>query len=157
MIAADVTIRLASGADAAGIAAMSRELIEQGLGWSWREGRVRRAIADRRTNVAVVGQPQALVAFGIMSYGEHQAQLLLLAVQPEHQRRGVASALLLWLEQVAVLAGVERVVVEARLANDAARCLYSEHGYHERAIERGMYGGVESGVALEKWLRPPLP
>ncbi|MFO1267793.1 MAG: GNAT family N-acetyltransferase [Rubrivivax sp.] len=156
MIAADIAIRLATPADAGGIAVMSRQLIEQGLGWSWREGRVRRAIADRRTNVVVVGEPQALAAFGIMSYGERQAHLLLMAVRPEHLRRGVASALLLWLERVAVLAGVERVIVEARLANDAARCFYSEHGYHERAIERGMYGGVESGVALEKWLRPAV-
>ncbi|MBL8290139.1 MAG: GNAT family N-acetyltransferase [Rubrivivax sp.] len=156
MIAADTGIRLATVADAAGIAAMSRQLIEHGLGWSWREGRVRRAIADRRTNVAVVGGPRSLAAFGIMSYGERHAHLLLLAVRREQQRRGIGSALLLWLEQVAVLAGVERVVVEARLANDAARCFYSEHGYHERAIERGMYGGIEAGIALEKWLRPAL-
>src|SRR5262245_46038478 len=104
---------------------MSRDYIEQGLGWSWREGRVRRAIANRDTNVAVVGEPAAMVAFGIMSYSEEHAHLLLLAVRASHQRRGVGSAVLLWLERVAALAGMERILVEARRANDAARCFYS--------------------------------
>lgn len=150
---ADVAIRLASGADAAAIAAMSRDNIEQGLGWSWREGRVRSAIADRDTNVVVVGAPPALAAFGIMSYSEQHAHLLLLAVHASHRRRGVGSAVLLWLERVAALAGAQRILVEARQANAAARCFYCEHGYHERHIERGMYSGVEAGIGLEKWLR----
>ena len=150
---ADVAIRMATIADAAPIAAMSREYIEQGLGWSWREGRVRKAVTHRETNVCVVGEPGSLVAFGIMSYSERHAHLLLLAVKPTHQRRGIGTAVLLWLERVAALAGAERVLVEARWANETARCFYSEHGYHERYIERGMYRGFEAGIGLEKWLR----
>ena len=150
---ADVAVRLATSEDAAQIAAMARDLIERGLGWGWREGRVLKAMGDRETNIAVVGEPGTVAAFGIMSYSERHAHLLLLAVRPTHQRRGVGSAVLLWLERVAALAGTERVLVEARLANEAARCFYSEHGYHERYIERGMYRGFEAGIGLEKWLR----
>ena len=49
------TIRLASRFDAAGIAALSRDRIEQGLGWSWTAPRVLRSIHDRGTNVVVAG------------------------------------------------------------------------------------------------------
>ena len=150
---ADIAIRLATPADAGEIAAISRDNIEQGLPWRWRHDRVARAIADRDTNVVVVGEPGALVAFGIMSYLEDDAHLLLFAVHRAQQRRGVGSALLQWLEDAARAAGASRVRVEARMDNEAARSFYNERGYHEGAIVRRMYSGMLDGVQLEKWLR----
>lgn len=145
-------IRLATPADAAAIAVLSRDEIEYGLGWSWHPVRVRHAIDDADTNVVVVGEPGAPIAFGIMEYRDEHAHLNLLAVHRDHRRRGLGRALLQWLEYVAVAAGVTRIVLEARWVNDGARCFYAELGYHERAIERRMYGGREPGVRLEKWL-----
>ena len=55
-VTVDPPIRLARPGDAQEIAAMSRELIEQGLPWTWRPDRVRRAIGSAATNVAVVGE-----------------------------------------------------------------------------------------------------
>jgi ribosomal protein S18 acetylase RimI-like enzyme len=150
---ADIAIRLATSADAEAIAAMSREYIEQGLPWRWRRERVARAIKDPQTNVVVVGVPGAVTAFGIMSYAEEDAHLLLFAVQHASRRQGIGSALLLWLEAVARAAGAKRIRVEARRENEAARNFYNEHGYHERAIKKWMYSGVVDGVCLEKWLR----
>jgi len=150
---ADIAIRLATLADAAEIAAMSREHIEHGLPWRWRRERVARAIADRDTNVAVTGVPGELEAFGIMSYLEDDAHLLLFAVRRASRRQGVGSAVLLWLEEVARAAGARRIRLEARRENAAARIFYNEHGYHERAIRRGMYGEAVDGIRMEKWLR----
>lgn len=153
----DVDIQLARRCDAEEIAAMSRAYIEVGLPWRWTAARVARSIADAQTNVAVVRKDGKLAAFGIMSYREDDAHLLLLAVRRPLRRKGLATALLLWLEQVARVAGSARVLVEARRDNDAARCLYAEHGYHELAIERAMYSGLADGIHLEKWLwQPPL-
>ena len=150
---ASVSIRLAVPADAPGIAALSREAIEYGLPWSWRPERVARAIRAPSTNVAVVGPPEAIVAFGIMSYLEDDAHLLLFAVHHEYRRQGIGSAVLNWLEEVARAAGSARIRLEARRENVAAREFYNEHGYHERAIRKAMYSGVADGVRLEKWLR----
>ncbi len=149
----DLFIRFAAIADARAIAEMSRDTIEQGLPWTWRPGRVMHAIRDPRTNVVVVGEHGAVEAFGIMSYLEDDAHLLLLAVAPARRRRGIASAMLAWLERVARAAGAQRIRVEARHENLAARNLYAEHGYHEHAFTRGMYSGRADGVFLEKWLR----
>jgi len=88
------TVRLATAADAAGIAAMSRDAIEQGLGWSWTRGRVLRSIHDRATNVAVVHEREALLGFGIMQYGDEKAHLSLLAVQATRRRPGLGTLLL---------------------------------------------------------------
>ena len=145
-------IRLATRADAAVIAAMSRDEIEQGLPWSWTERSVLGAIQNRDTNVAVMEERGTLVGFGIMAYREELAHLLLFSVRPEYRRRGVGSELLRWLEEVAVIAGVQRIVVECRRDNAGARNFYAESGYHELAISKGYYRGVEEAVQLEKWL-----
>jgi ribosomal protein S18 acetylase RimI-like enzyme len=150
-----LTIRLATREDAAAIAAMSRELIEQGLPWSWTEGRVARAIANPDTNVIVAASQGGLGGFGIMSYVGDEAHLVLFAVAAGQRRQGVGSAMLEWLETVAREAGVRRVQVECRRNNGAARDFYGEHGYGERAIVPRYYRGIEDAIALEKYLWPP--
>ena len=149
----NLTIRLATRADAAAIAALSRDEIEHGLPWTWREPRVRNAIADPDTNVIVVGPAGAVAAFGVMYYADDDAHLLLFAVHRSRQRQGVGSVLLQWLEDAARAAGASRIRVEARMDNEAARSFYNERGYHEGAIVRRMYSGALDGVRLEKWLR----
>jgi ribosomal-protein-alanine N-acetyltransferase len=150
----DLPITLAGPGDAHDIAAMSRDLIEHGLPWNWRPGRVRATIRDPSTNVAVLREEGVLLAFGIMEYLEADAYLVLFAVRREHQRRGLGSALLRWLEASAIASGAERIRVEARRDNEAARSFYNEHGYHELRIQPGRYAGTLDGVYLEKWLRP---
>lgn len=150
---ADITVRLATRADATDIAAMSRDYIEHGLPWSWTANRVAGAIRDRDTNVAVVGKRGAIAAFGIMSYLNDEAHLLLLAVRRSSQRRGIGSAIVIWLEEVARTAGAKRILVECRKDNSAARDFYCEHGFHELHLVTGMYRGIEDGVRLEKWIR----
>jgi ribosomal-protein-alanine N-acetyltransferase len=152
-VISDLAIRLAVPADAGAIAALSRDEIEHGLPWTWREPRVRRAIADPDTNVIVVGLPGAVTAFGLMYHADDDAHLLLFAVHRARQRQGIGSALLQWLEDAARAAGAARIRVEARMDNEAARSFYSQHGYHEGAIVSGMYSGALDGVRLEKWLR----
>ncbi len=150
----DIVVRLARPADAPCIAAMSRDHIETGLGWGWTTPRVLRAIRDARTNAVVVGPTHALHGFAIMSYDETHAHLQLLAVDPLQRRRGIATAMVGWLEAVARAAGAARVQVECRRGNAAARELYNQLGYHERVINRDAYAPRVDGIALEKWLRP---
>ena len=88
--------------------------------WSWTPSRVRQAIAGLSTNVAVAHDDGQLVAFGIMSYRDDVARLLLLAVHPSVRRRGIGSVVLRWLEKVARVAGIARIRLEARQENVAA-------------------------------------
>jgi ribosomal-protein-alanine N-acetyltransferase len=146
------SVRLATRADAADIAAMSRDEIERGLAWSWTEARVLRAIENPDTNVAVLGERGALLGFGIMSYRDEAAHLLLFSVRRSHRRQGVGRMLLAWLERVALEAGIPHILLECRRDNAAARNFYAEHGYYELAISKGYYQGVEDAIRLEKWL-----
>src|SRR5438445_45553 len=149
-----LTLRLATRDDSAAIAAMSRDLIERGLGWSWTPRRVQRSIADAHTNVVVALDAQHLAGFGIMRYHDDEAHLLLLAVNPADRRRGVGAALVTWLEKAALVSGVGQVYLEARAGNLQARAFYRRLGYLEVQRVPGYYQGVEPGVRMAKdlWL-----
>lgn len=147
-------VTLAAEAQAVAIAELSRDGVEQGLGWYWTPGRVLQAILDPEVNVAVVTEQSIVLAFGIMRYEERHAHLELLAVHPSRRRRGLGSEVLKWLEQVARTAGMAKILVECRRSNWPARHFYHEHCYDERQIEAAMYRGIEDGVRLEKCLRP---
>jgi ribosomal-protein-alanine N-acetyltransferase len=149
----NVAVRLARLADAAEIATMSRDSIERGLPWTWTEDRVANAVRDPETNVVVARENGALLGFGIMFYASDDAHLLLFAVRQENRRRGVGSAILRWLEDVARTAGAKRIRVECLRENSAARDFYGEHGYCELVITPKFYRGVKDGVHLEKWFR----
>jgi [ribosomal protein S18]-alanine N-acetyltransferase len=146
-------IRLATAADAAAIADMSRQYIESGLGWSWTPARIAAAIADRETNVALIDQPDGVLAFGIMHYADRSAHLALLAVDPAQRRRGIAARLVAWLEKCADTAGIERIRVEARSDNPEALAFYQKLGYVQIDRLARYYRGVLDAVRLEKTLR----
>jgi ribosomal-protein-alanine N-acetyltransferase len=145
-------VRFALPAHAAGIAEMSRDFIEHGLGWRWTEARVLRNIHDKATNVAVVHEEGQLFGFGIMKYGDESAHLFLLAVHFLRRRRGVGTAMLSWLETSARTAGIERIRVEARVGNTAARAFYQSRGYNEVGKIPGYYRELEDAIRFEKSL-----
>lgn len=148
------TVRLAAPQHASAIAQMSRDYIEHGLGWSWEDARVLRAIREPSTNVAVIADGGYVQAFGIMQYSDDTAHLSLFAVQPSCRRKGLGSALLSWLEQPAHAAGIGRIRLEARADNPGALAFYRRAGYADAGRASGYYGGAIDAVRLMKNLAP---
>ena len=144
------SIRFATREDALGIAEMSRDFIEHGLGWSWTRERIMRNLRHRDTNAIVAVRDADRAGFAIMKYGDEEAHLLLLAVKPSHRRCGVGSALVDWLERSAQVAGIGRITLEARASNEAARAFYARLGYAQAQLLPGYYGGRETSVRLVK-------
>ncbi len=145
-------IRLATPDEACDIARMSRDMIEFGLPWGWTEHRVREAIDDQATNVAIARRRDCLQAFGIMQYGDDTAHLVLLAVQPAQRHQGLGGHLTLWLEASSQMAGIGRVLVEARADNCNAIAFYQPLGYSRTGSVSGYYQGRVDAVRLEKRL-----
>lgn len=149
----NLTLGLAAPADAATIAAMSRELIEAGLAWTWTPERVARNLARRDTLVLTARDGARLAGFAIMQFGEERAHLSLLAVEPEYQRQGVARRMLEWLTASALTAGIASVHLELRATNQAARRFYLAQGYAETARIPGYYRGMETAVRMLRDIR----
>jgi ribosomal-protein-alanine N-acetyltransferase len=161
------TLALADAADAREIAEMSRDLIEQGLTWSWTPARVQHFITgtessvvvarrDRRGDARRVAAPRVaaprIAAFAIMHFGDEVAHLNLLAVAPEHRRQGLGRQLMDWLTTTAIEAGVFRINLELRTQNGPARAFYENLGFDELGVVQGYYQGREAALRMSRRL-----
>jgi ribosomal-protein-alanine N-acetyltransferase len=146
-------LRLATPADAREIAELSRDLVENGLGWTWNPQRVLRSIRGRDTNVLVATAEDRIAGFALMDYGDTRAHLTLLAVRPAYRRQGIASRLLAWHEEAALAAGIEAIELELRASNHAARRFYQRQGFVELAVVRGYYQGIEAAIRMARDIR----
>ncbi len=94
-----------------------------------RDARAYRCAVDGGT---VVGYSGAMFVL-------EDAHLLTLATHPGHQRRGIATRLLLDLADQAVQAGCEALTLEVRASNSAAQALYRRFGLAPVGWRRDYY------------------
>jgi [ribosomal protein S18]-alanine N-acetyltransferase len=146
------TLGLARMSDAHEIAEMSRDLIEQGLTWSWTPARVQHFITGPESSVVVARRERQVAAFAIMHFGDDVAHLNLLAVAPEHRRQGLGRQLVGWLTETAVEAGVFRINLELRLRNEPARIFYERLGFEQLGVVQGYYQGREAALRMSNRL-----
>ena len=151
------TLRQAHVSEATAIAAMSRLHIEHGLRWRWTPGRVKRSILDRETVALVATIGGEIVGFAIMKFGDLNAHLYLLAVDPQHRRGGVGRAMLAWLEKSCDTAGIRSIRLELRAGNDAARAFYESVGYRLVGRMPRYYDRAETALVYAKRLIPAAP
>jgi ribosomal protein S18 acetylase RimI-like enzyme len=87
----------------------------------------------------LVGEMQAEVVASVMGgYEGHRAWVYYLAVAPEHQRRGYASALMAHLETLLRQLGCPKLNLMVRLDNAAAVSFYERLGYsRDQAVPLG--------------------
>ena len=153
MSAVDIELGFADMGDAARLARLARDLIEAGLGWGYRAQRISELIADRDTVTLVARDRGHVVGFAVMRFGDERAHLVLLAVEPAHQRRRVARRMIEWLVDSARVAGMTSVHVELRARNAAAFAFYRSLGFVETFRVPGYYRGRETAVRMLRMLR----
>jgi ribosomal-protein-alanine N-acetyltransferase len=88
-----------------------------------------------------------------MQFGEERAHLVLMAVVPALRRRGVGRALLQWLLESAVVAGMASVHLELRERNRDAMAFYRTMGFAQTLLMSGYYQGREHAVRMVRVLR----
>ena len=137
------------------LAAMSRDLVEAGLGWRYRAQSVRQLIVDAETVTLVARSGEAVAGFGIMQFGDERAHLVLLAVRPDFRRRGIARRVIQWLVESAATAGVASIHVELRARNTGAYAFYRTIGFAETLRVPGYYAGRETAIRMLRLLRTP--
>ncbi len=133
MLVPDSALTLARIADVPAIAERSRTLIETGLPWSWVPRRVAASIRHPETNVVVARVREGIAGFGILRYGLEEAHLNLFAVDRAWRGQGIGRRLLEWLERPARVAGLARIVLEARTLERVP----GYHGGREAAVRMG--------------------
>lgn len=150
-----IRLRLGEPRDAQAIAALSRDHVEAGLPWKYDRARILRTMRRRDTVVLVAAEGSAVRGFALMDFGDERAHLVLLAVSPDHRRRGIGRRLIEWLLESARTAGIASVHLELRAGNTAARRFYRALGFSETILVPGYYGAREAALRMVRVLRAP--
>lgn len=108
---------------------------------AWSEALLEAALRDE--NYAVWGvrsaNDSALWAVAILAYLPFDAELQSICVLPDARRQGLAREMLGWVMRCARARGAERLLLELRESNLAARRLYERAGFRIDGQRRGYY------------------
>ena len=118
---------------------------------AWGEGLLESELAAARI-LRVAEVEGEVVGYVDVSLAVDVADLLRVAVLPEHRRRGLADALLAEAHAVAAAEGAERILLEVADRNVAALSLYHRAGYDEISRRRRYYRDGADALVLEKSL-----
>ena len=98
----------------------------------------------------------AIAGYGVLAIAAREAHLLNLSVAAEWQRHGLGSALLRFMVRLAADHAADRIFLEVRPSNIAARALYARTDFREIGIRCGYYpapDGREDALVLELELK----
>jgi ribosomal protein S18 acetylase RimI-like enzyme len=155
MAALDIELGFANPGDAPRIARLSRDVIEAGLGWTYRASRIVALMSEPESVTLVARNRIQPVGFATMRFGDERCHLILLAVDPAHQRHGLARRMVGWLVESALVAGMASIHVELRASNAPALAFYAAMGFSETFRVPGYYRGRETAVRMLRMLRVP--
>lgn len=124
------TTRPAAAADVAAIVALEAEAFPLD---PWSENLVGEGVGGELPTVAylVAEESGAFAGYAVVSVVDVDAELQRIAVPEELRRTGVATALLAAVRAAATDGGAERLLLEVREDNLAARLFYERHGFAE--------------------------
>ncbi len=97
-----------------------------------------------------------VAGYGVLMIGVREAHLLNLSVAADWQGRGLGRSLLHHFITIARGCEAQRIFLEVRPSNEAARSLYADTGFHELCVRHGYYpagAGREDAIlmGLDLW------
>lgn len=117
------------------IMAVMEAAFDPAFGEAWTRRQVSDALLLPNTHYLLAGadglppsESEPAVGFALSRGAVDEEELLLIAVDPEHRRRGIGGALLERLAADASARGVTRLFLEMRAGN-TAEALYRRHGF----------------------------
>lgn len=148
-----MTVRPATADDVPAIAALERD----GLGAdAWSEGLVAEGVLGNLPTIEyLVAEVGGVVAgHATASIVADIAELQRIAVDPAHRRRGLATALLDAVVDLARASGADRLLLEVREDNAGALAFYAARGFVEVDRRRRYYRDGATAVVMRHGLGP---
>jgi ribosomal-protein-alanine N-acetyltransferase len=135
----NISLRRAVVADAMQISALHGACFSRG--WSVEE--LRTLLQQPNTNAALAEsseRPGSIIGMVIMRVAGGEAEILVLATDPCHERRGIAQSLLSHACRNATYLGAFTLFLEVSSENIAARALYEKCKFEEIGRRQNYYG-----------------
>lgn len=112
-----------------------------------RSGARRYLVARRRTGDRERGRGE-IVGYAGLWFNADEAHVTNVAVQPEQQRTGVATALLLGLADAAIERGCVAWTLEVRVSSSGAQELYRRFGFNPAGVRARYYENTEDAIVM---------
>ncbi|MEM9426809.1 MAG: GNAT family N-acetyltransferase [Pseudomonadota bacterium] len=100
----------------------------------------------RPSHVAATKQAQDLAGFALGRIVLDEAELLTLAVDPDHQREGIGRRCLGLFESEAALRGAAKAYLEVAETNQAAIALYHASGWVQNGRRKAYYKSTDARI-----------
>jgi ribosomal-protein-alanine N-acetyltransferase len=144
MIGRDSLVRIDEGglADLDAVMAVMRESFDPAFGEAWTAPQCAGLLPMPGVWLSLARDGDSVIGFALSRSVLREAELLLLAVARSHQRCGVGAMLLDRFIMVSRRRSVEKVHLEVRDGNPAAR-LYQSAGFNEVGRRRNYYSGLD--------------
>lgn len=124
------------------------EVDEKSFTKVWNEGMFSDEINKEYADYFVAEVVNEIIAYGGIWSIYETAELMRIAVAPDHRGHGIAKAIIERMITCAKSHGCERMMLEVRESNHSARELYKRCGFCEISIRKGYYDG-EDAVIME--------
>ncbi|HEX8389117.1 MAG TPA: GNAT family N-acetyltransferase [Sphingomonas sp.] len=136
-----VTLRLGGANDVGAVDALMAHAFDPAYGEAWTRNQCLGVLAMPGVGLILAEMDDEPAGFAMTRRVFDETELLLLAVDPAHRRRGVGAALLRAVIADARAQSCAKLHLEVRAGNPAVG-LYADHGFAKVGERRGYYKGA---------------
>ena len=132
---AEIIVRELKVEDSAAVPEMEQQIFSD----SWSEKSVLETVQQKQSVCFAAEKAGHLLGYLLAYHAADEAEIARIAVQKEARRQGAAGKLMQALEHYCEEHKMEKLLLDVRESNEAARSFYTKNGFVEDGIRQGFY------------------
>ena len=141
---AEIIVRELKVEDSAAVAEMEQQIFSD----SWSEKSVLETVQQKQSVCFAAEKAGHLLGYLLAYHAADEAEIARIAVQKEARRQGAAGILMQALEHYCEEHKMEKLLLDVRESNEAARSFYTKNGFVEDGIRQGFYTNPSEDAVL---------
>lgn len=141
---AEIIVRELKVEDSAAVAEMEQQIFSD----PWSEKSVMETVQQKQSVCFVAEKAGHILGYLLVYHAADEAEIARIAVQKEARRQGAAGKLMQALEHYCEEHKMEKLLLDVRESNEAARSFYTKNGFVEDGIRQGFYTNPSEDAVL---------
>ena len=141
---AEIIVRELKVEDSAAVAEMEQQIFSD----SWSEKSVLETVQQKQSVCFAAEKAGHLLGYLLAYHAADEAEIARIAVQKEARRQGAAGKLMQAFEHYCEEHKMEKLLLDVRESNEAARSFYTKNGFVEDGIRQGFYTNPSEDAVL---------
>ena len=141
---AEIIVRELKVEDSSAVAEMEQQIFSD----SWSEKSVLETVQQKQSVCFAAEKAGHLLGYLLAYHAADEAEIARIAVQKEARRQGAAGKLMQALEHYCEEHKMEKLLLDVRESNEAARSFYTKNGFVEDGIRQGFYVNPSEDAVL---------